>query len=138
MRMPSPFNANENQIHLERFFGKLTVPFALIPAAKLFNPGDIEKLSIYAGKISDKPEPYLDSALRKISENHFGEHLKISPGIECSVHEFTQGLKIQSVTIWPDLSWAMVFKSESGILANNVVYASFPSQGSSFTSLIAK
>lgn len=137
MRIPSPFNANDNQITAERFFGKMAVPFTLLPSALLFNPGDIEALNEFADKIAAKPGAYVDSALTKVTENHFREHQRINPGSPCSVAEFRDGLELQSVSVWPDGSWAMVFRSSIGILANNVVCASFPAHSPSFTSLIA-
>lgn len=137
MRIPSPFNANDNQITAERFFGKKAVPFSLLPSASLFNPGDIEALNNFADKISAKHGAYIDSALTKLTENHFREHQRINPGSLCSTDEFRAGLELQSVSIWPDGSWAMVFRSSIGILCNNVVCASFPANSPSFTSLIA-
>jgi hypothetical protein len=138
MRMPSPYAANDNQILVERHFDKKTVPFTFIPDNFLFNPGDIENLSAFADKISSKSDAFINSALSKIADNHYREHQRINPGDDSTPDAFRTGLTLQSVTIWPDRSWAMVFQSNSGILNNNVVYASFPANGSSFTSLIAK
>lgn len=137
MRVPSPFNTNENQILVERFIGKVTIPFALLPTSALFNPGDIEALNTFADKIAAKPKAYLDAALQKISENHFREHQRINPGSNCSEEQFRTGLELQNVSVWPDGAWGMVFQSSIGILGNNVVFACFPSKTPSFTSLIA-
>lgn len=137
MRVPSPFNTNENQILTERFFGKLSVPFVLLPLSSLFNPGDIEALNGFADKITAKFKAYTDSALKKISENHFREHLRINPGSTCSEDDFIAGLELQNVSVWPDGSWGMVFRSSKGILGNNIVCACFPTETPSFTSLIA-
>lgn len=138
MNTPSPFNSNENQIQFERFFDKIAVPFNFIPNGRLFNPGDLVILENFADAIAAKPKPYLDSALKKITENHFHEQLRITPGSPCLESEFKAGLALQSVSIWPDGSWGMVFRSDKGILANNVICACFPTSSPSFTSLIAQ
>lgn len=138
LQIPSPFNSNENQISAERYFGKIAVPFSLIPGGRLFNPGDLESLQRFADAIASKPQPYLDSALKKIAENHYREHQRINPHSPCKESDFKDGLALQSVSIWPDGSWGMVFQSSTGILSNNVVCACFPAERSSFTSLIAK
>lgn len=138
MRMPYPYNSSENKIQAERFFEKSAVNFSLFPLATIFNPGEIDILNIFADRIASESSKFTAEALEKIADNHYREYTRISHGEICNMSNFKNGLNLQSVSIWADGSWAMVYQSETGILSNNVVCVSFPIDRPSFTSLIGK
>lgn len=136
MRMPFPYCRTENHIQTERFLGKTAVTFTLLPEGDLFNPGEIDDLNRVADRVAAAPDQFLGEAYEKLAENHYREYERISHGERTSITAFKSGLVLQSVSVWADGSWAMVFQSEVGVLANNPVLASFPADRSSFTSLI--
>jgi hypothetical protein len=136
MRMPYPYNNQENKILTDRFFGKRAVIFVLYPERQLFSPGEVDQVQKVADTVTISYQTYVDQALDKIHENHYLEHLRLNPGENCSASIFKKGLNLQRVSVWSDGSWAMVFASDTGILANNTVCASFPVDRPAFTSVI--
>lgn len=138
MRIPFPYNEQENYVTTERFFGKQCAAITLYPEGTIFNPGELEKLKEFADKIAENNEKYVAKALDKIYDNHFAEHQRISPGETCTKAIFKKGLELQFVSIWGDDGWAMVFNSQVGILSNHNVCASFPVGRPSFTAIVGK
>lgn len=141
MRMPFPYSCSKNVVQIDRSFGARHVVINLlpIPEDQKFNVQNLEKAVSFADKITQEHERYLAKALEKIQGNHYREHVMITPGEKtCSVNEFKKGLELKSVTLWQDDSWAMIFQSKTGILANNEVCVSFGADRPSFTAIIGK
>lgn len=134
MRMPYPYIKKNYKVEIFKHFGPVSIPVYLIPEAEILGPGELLILTDFAEKIADAHKAKIKQALDKIQDNHLREHLRVSLD-HCSVEFFRNSLELQSVSLWADGSWAMVFRAQTDILSNRDVCVSFPADRPAFTAI---
>ena len=140
MRMPFPYNSKVPLTTVKALLTGVEVDVFLLQGEDPLPENENDILSHLAKVFpqnEEKQKDMLRTALEKIAENHYQEHVKTHPGEIVTKTAFKLGLKPICLTLWIDGSWAVTFIPEPAILRCKHVCASFPMDRPDFTSIIA-